>query len=101
MSTAWVQGPVGPMSHCGCDHRWPIVTLMFAPLVIPIHDRPTAHPTIPEEHTMRSTFTKVVLVGAAFAAAVAPSAAVAKNGADDGPRHARHRHHHVVAHHAR
>jgi len=51
---------------------------------------------------MRSMLTKAVLVGAAVAAAVAPSAALAKHGADDGPAHKRHaRHHHVVGHDAR
>src|SRR4051794_3458351 len=75
---------------------------MFAPMVTPLHQMPTAHPTMSEEDTMRSKLTKAMLVGAAVAAAAVPSAALAKNGADDGAAHKRHaRHPHVMAHDAR
>jgi hypothetical protein len=75
---------------------------MFAPLVTPLHQMPTAHPITPEEDTMRSKLTKVMIAAAAVAVAAAPSTALAKHGADDGPAHKRHaRHHHVAAHDAR
>jgi hypothetical protein len=75
---------------------------MFAPLVTPLHQMPTAHPTTPEENPMRSKITKVMIAAAAVAVTAAPSAALAKHGADDGPAHKRHaRHHHVIGHDAR
>jgi len=51
---------------------------------------------------MRSKITKVMIAAAAVAVTAAPSAALAKHGADDGPAHKRHaRHHHVIGHDAR
>jgi hypothetical protein len=76
---------------------------MLAPLVTPLHQMPTAHPTTSQEDTMRSKLTRAMLVGAAVAVAAAPSAALAKTGADDGAAHKRNaRHHkHVEARDAR
>jgi len=44
---------------------------------------------------MRSKLTTALVLTTALAAAAAPSAALAKHGADDGPGHKRHARHHA------
>jgi hypothetical protein len=73
---------------------------MTAPHVIPLHTKPTAHPTTSQEDTMRSKTATALVALTALAAAAAPSAALARHGADDGPMHKRHAKHHL-AHDAR
>jgi Spy/CpxP family protein refolding chaperone len=45
---------------------------------------------------MRSKLTTALVLTTALAAAAAPSVALAKHGADDGPGHKRHARHHVA-----